>query len=107
MSENVAELTADNFDAAITASGGTPMVVDFWAEWCGPCKMIAPILDEIAGEQEGKVTIAKINVDDHQSIGMRYQVMSLPTMLVFENGEITRRITGAKSKSQLMQEIGL
>ena len=107
MSEHVAELTADNFDEAITASGGTPMVVDFWAEWCGPCKMIAPILDEIAGEQEGKVTIAKINVDDHQSIGMRYQVMSLPTMLVFENGEITKRITGAKSKSQLMQEIGL
>jgi thioredoxin 1 len=107
MSENVAELTADNFDDAITAAAGTPMVVDFWAEWCGPCKMIAPILDEIAGEQEGKVTIAKINVDDHQSIGMRYQVMSLPTMLVFENGEITKRITGAKSKSQLMEEIGL
>jgi thioredoxin 1 len=107
MSENVAELTADNFDDALSASAGTPMLVDFWAEWCGPCKAIAPILDEIAGEQEGKVTIAKINVDDHQSIGMRYQVMSLPTMLLFENGEITKRITGGKSKSQILEEIGL
>ncbi len=107
MSAQVPELTADNFDDAITAAGGTPMLVDFWAEWCGPCKMIAPILDEIASEQQGNVTIAKINVDDHQAIGMRYQVMSLPTMLLFQDGEITKRITGGKSKSQIMEEIGL
>ena len=107
MSEHLTQLTAENFDEAITASAGTPILVDFWAEWCGPCKMMEPILDEIAGEQEGVVSIAKLNVDDHQSIGMRYQVMSLPTMLLFENGEVTKRITGAKSKSQILSEIGL
>lgn len=107
MSEHLTQLTADTFDEAITGSDGTPVLVDFWAEWCGPCKQMEPILDEIAGEQVGKVTIAKLNVDEHQSIGMRYQVMSLPTMLLFENGEVTKRITGGKSKSQILQELSL
>ena len=82
MSEHVAHLTSDNFDKALADAGSGKILIDFWAEWCGPCKMIAPILDEIASEHPDAVTISKLNVDDHQDIGMRYQVMSLPTMLL-------------------------
>ncbi len=106
MSENVSILTEATFDE--TVSGSTePVVVDFWAEWCGPCKMIAPILDEIAEEQVGKVKITKLNVDENPSIAQRYGVMSIPTMLVFENGEVTKQIVGAKPKAALMAELGL
>jgi len=96
-------LTTSTFDEAIGGSS-VPVVVDFWAEWCGPCKQIAPILDEIAKENAGQVTIAKLNVDENPDIAMRYQVMSIPTMLLFSGGEIRRRIVGAKSKSALLQE---
>ncbi len=106
MSENTLTLTAENFDEVLTASE-TPIVVDFWAEWCGPCKMIAPILDEIAEEQAGKVRIAKLNVDDASEIAMRYGVMSIPTMIKFTDGEIDKRVTGAKAKGQLMEELAL
>ena len=81
------------------------MLVDFWAEWCGPCKMIAPILDEIASEQSGKLTIAKLNVDDNPDLAMRYNVMSIPTLLVFSGGEVSKRLVGAKGKGQLLQEL--
>lgn len=106
MSENVTQLTEATFDEVI---GGTaePVVVDFWAEWCGPCKMVAPILDEIATEQAGKVKVTKLNVDDNPSIAQKYGVMSIPTMLVFENGEVTKSIVGAKPKATLMSELGL
>jgi len=82
-----------------------PVVVDFWAEWCGPCKMIAPILSEIATEQSGKVTIAKLNVDENPDLAMRFNVMSIPTLLVFRNGEVAKRLVGAKGKGQLLQEL--
>ena len=106
MSENVTNLTEATFDETI---GGTaePVVVDFWAEWCGPCKMVAPILDEIAVEQAGKVKVTKLNVDENPSIAQRYGVMSIPTMLVFEGGEVTKQIVGAKPKAALMAELGL
>ena len=106
MSENVTNLTESTFDEII--SGTTePVVVDFWAEWCGPCKMVAPILDEIATEQAGKVKVTKLNVDENPAIAQRYGVMSIPTMLVFEGGEVIKSIVGAKPKATLMAELGL
>ncbi len=106
MSDKVTTLTEATFDEVINGSA-EPVVVDFWAEWCGPCKMVAPILDEIAEEQDGKVKIAKLNVDEVPAIAQRYGVMSIPTMLVFRDGEVDRRIVGAKGKAQLVDEMGL
>ncbi len=94
MSENVTALTESTFDEVVNATA-EPVVVDFWAEWCGPCKTIAPILDEIADEQVGRVKITKLNVDENPSIAQRYGVMSIPTMLVFEGGELTKSIVGS------------
>ncbi|MBA2438445.1 MAG: thioredoxin [Acidimicrobiia bacterium] len=97
-------LSATTFDEEIAASSQA-VVVDFWAEWCTPCKMIAPILDEIAAEHPDSLRIAKLNVDDHPDIGRRYQVMSIPTLLVFKDGELVKRLVGAKGKSQLLTEL--
>ncbi len=104
MADGIVTLTTSTFDETISGSQ-TPVVVDFWAEWCGPCKTIAPILAEIATEQSGKVTIAKLNVDEHPDLAMRYNVMSIPTLLVFNNGELAKRLVGAKGKGQLLQEL--
>ena len=82
-----------------------PVVVDFWAEWCGPCKMIAPILSEIASEQAGKVTVAKLNVDENPDLAMRFNVMSIPTLMLFHNGSLEKRLVGARSKGQLLAEL--
>ena len=81
------------------------MLVDFWAEWCGPCKMVAPILDEIAAEQAGKIAIAKLNIDDNLEVTRRYEVMSIPTLILFKDGEPKARIIGARGKAQLLQEL--
>ncbi len=106
MSDNVTALTESTFDEIVNGTA-EPVVVDFWAEWCGPCKTIAPILDEIADEQVGRVKITKLNVDENPSIAQRYGVMSIPTMLVFEDGEVTKSIVGSKPKATLMEELGL
>lgn len=97
-------LSATTFDEEIAASSQA-VVVDFWAEWCGPCRMIAPILDEIAAEHADSLRVAKLNVDDHPDIGRRYQVMSIPTLLVFKDGELVKRLVGAKNKGQLLAEL--
>jgi thioredoxin 1 len=104
MATGIVTLTSSTFDETILGAD-VPVVVDFWAEWCGPCKMIAPILSEIADEQQGKVTIAKLNVDENPDLAMRYNVMSIPTLLIFNKGEIAKKIVGAKGKGQLLQEL--
>ena len=97
-------LTDQTFDEEIQAAS-EPVLVDFWAEWCGPCKMVAPILDEIASEQAGKIRVGKINIDENLELARRFDVMSIPTMILFKDGEPQVRIVGAKGKGQLLQEL--
>lgn len=104
MSEHLTKLSDTTFDEEI-GSSSEPVVVDFWAEWCGPCKMLEPLLDEIAGENIGKIKIAKLNVDENPDVALRYEVMSLPTMIVFKDGQPAKRMVGAKGKGQLLQEL--
>ncbi len=98
------KLSDSTFDEEI-ASSEEPVLVDFWAEWCGPCKMIAPILDEMADEQAGKLKIGKLNVDDNPDIARRFDVMSIPTLILFKDGQPAKRMVGAKGKNQLVQEL--
>jgi thioredoxin 1 len=104
MAHGIQDLSTSTFDEVVKAAD-TPVVVDFWAEWCGPCKMITPILEELASEQAGKLTVAKLNVDENPDLAMRYNVMSIPTLLVFKDGEVAKRLVGAKPKSALLQEL--
>jgi len=106
MSEHVMELTDATFDEVVNSSP-EPVVVDFWAEWCGPCKAIAPVLDEIATEQQGRIRITKLNVDDNPATATRFGVMSIPTMLVFNGGELVNKIVGSKGKAALMADFGI
>ncbi|HXQ18500.1 MAG TPA: thioredoxin [Acidimicrobiales bacterium] len=104
MSGKIVELVDATFDEHVKAAE-VPVLVDFWAEWCGPCKVIAPILEEIAEEQAGKLQIVKLNIDDNLDVTRRYDVMSIPTLLLFKDGEPKARLIGAKPKGQLLQEI--
>jgi thioredoxin 1 len=104
MAEGISVLTDATFDEEISSSD-EPVVVDFWAEWCGPCKMIAPILEEIAVEHAGKVRVAKLDVDSNPGVTRRFDVMSIPTVIVFQDGEPAKRMIGAKGKGQLLQEL--
>jgi thioredoxin 1 len=104
MAGSITQLTASTFDEVV-GSASEPLIVDFWAEWCGPCKMIAPILDEIATEHEGKLQVAKLNVDDAPDVARRFEVMSIPTLLVFRDGQVAKRLIGAKGKGQLLDDL--
>jgi thioredoxin 1 len=101
---NVKTLSDSTFTEEIGAAT-EPVIVDFWAEWCGPCKMIAPVLDEIAAEHEGKISIAKLNVDDNPKVARDFEVMSIPTLIVFKDGQPAKRLIGAKGKGQLLDEL--
>jgi thioredoxin 1 len=104
MSAKITNLTTDTFKATVDASA-TPVLVDFWAPWCGPCKAIAPILDEIAGELDGKLTIAKVNVDENEAIGAEYGVRAIPTMLLFKGGKVVEQIVGMMPKAALKEKL--
>ncbi len=104
MSEKITTLSDATFDDHVKVAD-TPVLVDFWAEWCGPCKMIAPILEEISTEQEGKIEVAKLNIDENLDVTRRFEVMSIPTLILFKDGEVEARIVGAKGKAQLLQDL--
>src|SRR6266545_5118809 len=97
---NIVTLSDSNFEQEVLNST-TPVVVDFWAEWCGPCKMIAPVLDELAGEYDGRVKIGKVNIDEHQQLAINYGINSIPTLLFFKNGRVAEQVVGLKSKRDL------
>jgi len=100
MSDNVKELTSENFDKEVLESG-LPVLIDFWAEWCGPCKQLAPTVEEVADAMVGSVKVCKIDVDSNQDLAAQYGVRSIPTLLIFKNGEVTSTQIGAISKQQL------
>jgi len=104
MGNNTVTVTDASFAADVLQADG-PVLVDFWAEWCGPCKAVAPVLEEIAGEYSGKLTIAKVNVDENPETARAYQVMSIPTMAVFQKGQIVKSIVGARPKGAILKEL--
>ena len=99
-SQNIVSLTRENFAKEVLQST-TPVLVDFWAEWCGPCKMIAPILDELADEYNGRVRIGKVNIDEQQALAAEYSVRAIPTLLLFKQGQVADHIVGLRSKRDL------
>lgn len=101
MSENIVPLSDASFEAEVLQAAG-PVLVDYWAEWCGPCKMIAPILDEVAGEYAGKLKVCKLNIDENQATPPKYGIRGIPTLMLFVGGEIKATKVGALSKSQLV-----
>ena len=105
MSEkNIVNLTQQNWQEEVESSS-TPVLVDFWAEWCGPCRMIAPVLDELANELSGKIKIAKVNIDENQELATQFQIRSIPTLLLFKNGTVQEQIVGALKKADLQAKV--
>tara|TARA_A100001388_G_scaffold241142_1_gene197252 strand:- start:355 stop:681 length:327 start_codon:yes stop_codon:yes gene_type:complete len=104
MSDNVKELTSNDFKTEVLESD-SPVLVDFWAEWCGPCKVIAPVIEELALDYDGKVKFGKLNVDDHNQVASEYGVRSIPTLLVFKNGVVVNQIVGAVPKERIAESL--
>jgi len=105
MSDKITELDSSNFESSI-AAGSTPVVVDFWAPWCGPCKAIAPILEELADELGDEVKICKVNVDNNSDIAGKYEIRAIPTILIFKDGKVTDTVVGLSSKEDLKAKLG-
>lgn len=102
----ILEITADNFEGTVLENE-LPVLVDFWAEWCGPCRTIAPVVEQIAKERDGKLVVGKLNVDDHGEIAQRYNVAGIPFLGIFEHGQLARHAVGAMPKAQLERTLGL
>jgi len=103
-SEYIVDLSSENFDQEVLKSD-TPVLVDFWAEWCGPCKMLAPVLDELATEYGGKIKVGKVNIDNDQQLSVQYGIQSIPTLLVFKGGKVQEQHVGRKSKTVLKEAL--
>lgn len=105
MSEHIVNVTDDSFDAEVLSSD-TPVLVDYWAEWCGPCKMIAPVIDQLADEYNGKLKVAKLNIDENPNTPPKYGIRGIPTLMLFKNGEVEATKVGSLSKTQLTEFLG-
>ena len=105
MADAITTLTQATFAEEIAAAD-KPVVVDFWAEWCGPCKMLAPVLEEVAGENTDKIIVAKVNVDENPDIARQFDIMSIPTLILFKDGQPAHRFQGASGKAGLLQNLG-
>ena len=101
-SENVAEFTDDNFEAEVINSS-EPVLVDFWAEWCQPCRLLAPTIDELAGEFSGRVKVGKVNLDDSRDVSMKYGISAIPTVLIFKGGEVAKQFVGLTRKEDIVE----
>ncbi len=97
-------VTDETFEAEVLKSS-KPVIVDYWAEWCGPCRQVAPVLEEIASEHGDKIDVVKLNIDENPAISQRYKIMAIPTMSVFKDGEVVKQIVGAKPKAALLREL--